>query len=234
MQRLHKMLTITRLMLLLLLILGALTAIQAQETQRSINNIFIHSASTAIFIENADGTQTLTLQNAPQFTPWLTPNVTVGSVPTADIAVNFPVTDTGSTAIMELGQLTVFLTLLEAAYDPATDELVYQVQVNNVTSTQAAKSDADVGKEIIVPRDLNNVTLLLPADTDLTLTLLLGADLSNTPNLTNVRNAEDGPTCAELPLLLQNLGLLRGQVTADNLETYNGLVSAYEAALDVC
>lgn len=213
------------LVALLLLVLNA----QAQSDVR-INNIFIHSAESATFTENTDGTYTLTLNTAAEFTPWLTPSVSVGSIATQDMAANWP---GGHNGIMELGQLTVYLTLEAVTYNPAAAALTYTATLNDVVSTRAE----DNNKEISIPSALGNLTLLIPADVDLTLTLLLGNDLTNTPNLTNVRTTLATPACDALPLLLDNLYTLRGQVAAvhpDWVTDYDALIADYESALSAC
>ena len=176
-------------------------------------NVFIQSAPTASLIEAANGGYTLTLSNTAAFTPWVTPDFKVNSVDNIDMQTNWD--DSSAPALMKVGAMSISLTLTGLRYDAQNNLIEYSAEVVNI--------DAPSG-EATLPSAMQDVTLVIPADLDLMLTLVVGDDFVGFNEMSNVRAAID-EDCSVATL--SALEALLPQAEGEQAE-------AIQAALDAC
>lgn len=207
------------LAIVLLLSLLMVSAQDAEETAEA-TNIFIQSAVSVNLTENIDGTYTLTLNRAPEFTPWLTPDVSVGSLSTDEMRRNW--VDEGVDAILEAGRTTIYVTLTALDYSLEDGIVEYTATINAIESA----SPLEITE---LPDTLNNATLLIPADLDLALQLLIGRTFTGLNANSNLRNVSE-TDCS--PSVVAALEALLPQASGEQAENIQMTLAECAALAD--
>jgi hypothetical protein len=209
------------IIILSLLLLLPLLSVHAQDeavgditTQGT--NVFIQSVASATLTQAVNGGYTLTLENTPNFTPWVTPDFTVNSLNNIDMQTNWD--DSSSPAVLKLGAITVSLTLTDLRYDTQANAIEYSAEIVNIDAPNATMTVSDL------PNVLQDATLVIPANLDFTLQLVIGDDFVGFNNMPNVRAAIE-TDCS--PQTLAALDALLVQAAGDQAENI-------QAVLDAC
>lgn len=211
---------------IMLLVVSAIgTASGQQPEPETPSTFFVQTAATATFVQQPDDDNryTLVMRAAPTYTAWLTPDLQAGSIHTTTLRANWAGEVRG---ILQAQVLTIDLTLSAVIYDSASDTLTYTAVINQITDPRANKAT-------VLPGELYDVTLFIPADLDLSLNLVFGSNFLMARSDSNLRTVDDDlPNCDDLPTTIADVEKFANQVGLQDDAAYTAYLEALYEKLE--